>query len=330
MLDPNQTVLIAGAGGMVGKALTRHFYQKGYRQLLIPSRQELDYTDQQKVRQFLKKYSPDVVVIAAAKVGGIWANMTYPAEFIYTNLMIACNLIHECHQANIDRLLFLGSTCIYPKNAPQPIVEEALLTSPLEKTNEAYAIAKIGGIKLCQFYRQQYGRHYISAMPTNLYGPGDSYHLENGHVIPSLILRFHQAKQANQPHVKMWGTGKVQREFLYVEDLAEGCFLLLQKYDEPTPINIGSHEEVTIFELAQMISEVVEYKGDIVTDLSKPDGIARKKTDLTRISRMGWSAKTSLKEGLRLSYQDFLKNSPYAKNAVKGVSEGGKTQATTC
>ena len=239
MLKKQDKILVAGARGMVGSALIRCFQAEGYFNLLTPSQLELDYIDQSAVRLYLKAQRPDVVVVAAAKVGGIWANMTYPAEFIYNNLMIACNVIHESHRVGVPRLLYLGSTCIYPREAPQPIVEEALLTSPSEKTNEAYALANIAGIKLCQFYREQYGRRYIAAMPTNLYGLNDNYHPENSHVIPGLMGRFHQAKESGAEEVIIWGTGKARREFLYVDDLASACLHLLKVYDETSQINIG-------------------------------------------------------------------------------------------
>ncbi len=305
-LHTDKKIFIAGAKGMVGSAICRLLSAQGHTRLLTPSPQALDCTDQAAVRAFMAEHRPDIVVIAAAKVGGIYANMTYPAEFIYTNLMIASNLIHESYMAGVERLLYLGSTCIYPREAPQPIPEEALLTGPLEKTNEAYALAKIAGIKLCQHYRRQYGCRYIAAMPTNLYGPGDNYHPENSHVIPGLIRRFHEAKEADQPEVAIWGTGKAFREFLYVDDLAKGCLFLLQTYDKPEHINIGSNEEVTIYRLAEMVAQVVGYRGKLVQDLSKPDGTPRKKTDITRITQLGWSPEVPLKEGLKLSYHDFL------------------------
>src|ERR1700733_2592153 len=304
MLEKKDKILIAGAYGMVGSALVRCFQMQGYSQLLTPSHQELDYTDQRAVRTFMQAMRPDVVVIAAAKVGGIWANMTYPAEFIYINLMIACNLIHESHNAEVSRLLYLGSSCIYPREAPQPIAEAALLTGPLEKTNEAYALAKIAGVKMCQNYREQYGRCYISAMPTNLYGPNDNYHPENSHVIPALIRRFHTAQLNSDPEVAIWGTGNAFREFLYVDDLARACLHLLKYYDEPLQINIGSEDEVTILQLAEMIATVVGYEGKITCDLSKPDGSPRKKTDIQRITSLGWKPILSLKEGLQKSYED--------------------------
>ncbi len=311
-LHLDQTIFVAGAHGMVGSAIVECLKAQGYQRLLTPRRQELDFTDQKNVRDYLQQNRPDVVVITAAKVGGIYANQTFPADFLYDNLIIECNLIHESHQAGVERILFLGSTCIYPKWAPQPIPEEALLTAPLEPTNEGYAIAKIAGVKLCQFYMQQYGRKYIAAMPTNLYGPGDNYHPEYSHVIPGLLRRFHDAKIAKAPEVTMWGTGTALREFLHVQDLAEACVYLLKYYCEGMHINIGSHEEITIRELAEMVAKVVGYQGKIQNDLSKPDGTPRKKTDISRITRLGWNPKIPLKEGLYNAYQEFL--SSYQNN----------------
>lgn len=308
MLAKKDKILIAGAHGMVGSTLARCLLSEGYQNLLVPSRTELDYTDQLAVRNYLNTNKPTVVVISAAKVGGIWANMNYPAEFIYTNLMIGTQLIHESHRAGTRRLLYLGSTCIYPREAPQPISEEALLTGPLEKTNEAYALAKIACIKMCQFYRAQYGCSYISAMPTNLYGPGDYYHPEHSHVIPGLLRRFHEAKLQRAPSVEIWGTGQAQREFLYVDDLAKALLHLLQHYDEPDHINVGSMEEVTIRNLADHIAHTVGYQGEITHDLSKPDGTPRKKSDISRILSLGWKPTTSLVEGLQRTYQAFLKD----------------------
>lgn len=306
MLEKKDKIFIAGARGMVGSALAGCLQLDGYHNLLTPSHAELDYTDQLAVRSYLQTQKPTVVVIAAAKVGGIWANMTYPAQFIYENLMIGTNLIHESHRADIPRLLYLGSTCIYPREASQPMAEEALLTGPLEKTNEAYALAKIACIKMCQFYHAQYGRSYISAMPTNLYGPGDNYHLENSHVIPGLLRRFHEAKENDSKTVEIWGTGQARREFLYVEDMARALLHLLQHYDEPGHINVGSLEEVTILNLAEHVANTVGYKGQITHDLSKPDGTPRKKTDISRILALGWKPTISLAEGLDRTYQAFL------------------------
>lgn len=308
MLEKEHKILVAGARGMVGSALVRCFQAQGYTHLLTPSHQKLDYTDQLSVRNYLSINRPDIIVIAAAKVGGIWANMTYPAEFMYNNLMIAANLIHEAHKADISRLLFLGSSCIYPRESPQPIPEAALLTGPLEKTNEAYALAKIAGVKMCEYYRKQYGRSYISAMPTNLYGPKDNYHPENSHVIPGLIRRFHEAKCNRDKTVPIWGTGSALREFLYVDDLARACLHLLKHYDAPEQINIGSQDEVSIGELAALIATTVGFSGTITQDLTKPDGTPRKKTDTSRISALGWRSQVPLKEGLALSYADFLTN----------------------
>jgi GDP-L-fucose synthase len=305
MLKKKDKVLIAGAHGMVGSALCRCFRSQSYCALLTPTRREVDYVNQESVRLYLQEHKPDVVIVAAAKVGGIWANISYPAEFIYMNLMIACNLIHESHLAGVSRLLYLGSSCIYPRLAPQPIPEEALLTAPLEKTNEAYALAKIAGVKMCEYYRAQYGRSYISAMPTNLYGPKDNYHPENAHVIPALIRRFHEAKLNSSPEVAIWGRGSALREFLYVEDLAKACLHLLQHYDEPMQINVGSEEEISIEQLAHMIAAVVGYQGKITYDPSKPDGTPRKKTDIGRILALGWRPTIPLQEGLKRSYVDF-------------------------
>ncbi|MBS0623880.1 MAG: GDP-L-fucose synthase [Verrucomicrobia bacterium] len=305
-LHPDQVILVTGGQGMVGSAIIRCLLKNGYKYLLTPSRQELDCTRQQDVECYLAQHRPDVVIIAAAKVGGILANSTFPAEFLYQNMLIAANLIHGAHIADVSRLLFLGSTCIYPRDADQPIKEESLLTAPLEQTNEAYALAKICGIQLCKHYQQQYGRDYISAMPTNLYGPGDRYHSQYSHVIPSLMLRFHEAKMLNLPSVSVWGTGKVWREFLYVEDLAEACLFLLRYYHGTLHVNVGSQEEVTIAQLAQVIAQTVGYCGHIEQDSSKPDGTPRKKSDTTRLTQLGWSATTSLQEGLKVAYQDFL------------------------
>lgn len=305
-MHSKETILITGARGMVGRALIRRLQEQGSCDLLTPTRNELDCTCQKNVRDYLFAHRPSSVIVAAARVGGIYANMTYPADFIYTNLMIACNLIHESYHAGVERLLYLGSTCIYPRDTAQPIVEEALLTGPLESTNEAYALAKIAGVKLCQHYRKQYGCRYISAMPTNLYGPGDNYHPEDSHVIPGLIRRFHEAKQRHLEEVLIWGTGMARREFLYVDDLAEAALFLLDRYDAPMQVNIGSAEEVTILEIATMVAKVVGYGGRIGHDLSKPEGTFRKKTNLKRITELGWSAKTPLEIGLQLSYQDYI------------------------
>ncbi|NGX46186.1 MAG: GDP-L-fucose synthase [Chlamydiae bacterium] len=312
-------ILIAGASGMVGGALTRKLHAHGCIHLLTPTKEELDLTDQGAVARYLQQMRPEVVVISAAKVGGIYANSTYPADFLYENLSIASNLIHQSHLADVDRLLFLGSTCIYPKLAPQPIPEESLLSSALEPTNEAYALAKIVGVKLCTYYKEQYGRDYISAMPTNLYGPGDQYHPENSHVLPALIRKFHEAKVSGSAEVVIWGSGKPLRDFLYVEDLAEALLLLLESYHEPLHINVGSNEEISIYALAKLIAEVVGFVGKIVTDPSMPDGTPRKKADITRILNLGWTPRTSLKDGIALAYADFCNNAAHRSCAAHAV-----------
>lgn len=298
-------ILIAGSRGMVGSALTRCLLKSGYDNLLLPVRQDVDFTNQIEVQNYLAKHKPDVIVIAAAKVGGILANSTYPADFLYENLMIATNLIHEAHKLDINRILYLGSSCIYPKFAPQPIEEEALLTGALEPTNEAYAIAKIAGLKLCHYYQKQYGRKYISAMPTNLYGPGDNYHPENSHVVPALLRKFHVAKLKKVPEVTIWGSGQALREFLHVDDLAEALLYLLKYYEGLSHVNIGSDEELSINDLARMIAKVVGYQGEIKHDLSKPEGTPRKKILTDKIYSLGWKPKIPLFEGLLNTYSDL-------------------------
>lgn len=291
---------------MVGSAVVRLLKQRGFDRILTASRDELDLTSQQAVDQFFAQNRPDYVVFAAAKVGGILANKTYPADFIYQNLMMASNAIHAAWQHQTSRFLFLGSTCIYPRLAPQPIPESALLTSELEPTNEAYAIAKIAGLKLCQFYRQQYGALFHSAMPTNLYGPGDNYHPENSHVLPALIRRFHEAKQSNAEQVVIWGTGTPLREFLHVDDLAAGVLHLMNLSDPPDLVNIGSGQEISIKDLAGLVAQTVGYHGAIVTDPSKPDGTPRKLSDISLIQSTGWSPAINLADGLKSAYQAFL------------------------
>jgi GDP-L-fucose synthase len=305
-LNQDRKYYIAGHRGMVGSAITRALRKRGCSRILTKPSSELDLREQDAVREFVHGEEPDVIVIAAAKVGGIHANNTYPAEFLYDNLLIASNLIHAAHEFDVERVLFLGSSCIYPKFADQPIREDSLLTGALEPTNEAYAIAKIAGLKLCEFYRRQYGRLYHSAMPCNLYGPGDNYHPENSHVIPALIRRFHEAKEESADSVTMWGTGTPRREFLFSDDLAEGCLHLLALDDPPSLVNIGAGSDVTIRELADLIVKTVEYAGSIVNDTSKPDGTPRKLMDSSLINSLGWRPTVSLEEGLRVAYQDFL------------------------
>lgn len=291
---------------MVGSALVRALERQGYTNIVKRSRDALDLCDAAAVNDFFAEERPGVVLLAAAKVGGIVANNTYPAEFMYDNLCIQQNIIHSAWTHKVGRLLFLGSSCIYPREAPQPICEEYLLTSPLEKTNEAYALAKIVGLKLCEYYRRQYGALFHSAMPTNLYGPGDYYHRENSHVIPGLLRRFHEAKEADLSSVQLWGTGTPRREFLHVDDLAEGLLYLLEIEDPPDWVNIGYGEDVSIGELAALVNDVVGFEGEITYDTSRPDGTPRKLLDVSKIRDLGWSAKISLKEGLKSAYQSFL------------------------
>ncbi len=292
---------------MVGAALVRKLQAVDSTRLLLRTRSELDLTNQQDVDQFFAAHRPDAVIFAAARVGGIHANNSFPAEFLYQNLAMASNAIHAAWQHGTKRLLFLGSTCIYPRMAPQPIPESSLLTSPLEPTNEAYAIAKIAGLKLCQFYRRQYDVMFHSAMPTNLYGPGDNYHPENSHVLPALIRRFYEAKTANAESVAIWGSGTPLREFLHVDDLADGILHLLQLDKPPDLVNIGSGAEISIRGVAEIVAETVGFNGKIVNDLSKPDGTPRKLSDISLIRSTGWSPKISLRDGLASAYQDFLR-----------------------
>lgn len=308
MIASDKKYYIAGHRGMVGGALVRALRQRGCENIVTAGSGEVDLRDQSAASDFVAQQRPDCMVIAAAKVGGIIANSTYPAEFLYDNLMIASNLIHAAYRNKIERVLFLGSSCIYPKMAEQPIKEEYLLTSPLEPTNEAYAIAKIAGLKLCEFYRQQHGCLFHSVMPCNLYGIGDNYHPEESHVIPGLIRRFHESVEAGASSVSIWGTGSPLREFLFADDLADGCLHLMGLDDPPSLVNIGVGSEVSIWELAKLIAETVGFDGKILTDPSKPDGTPRKLMDSSLIRSLGWEAATSLEGGLKLAYQDFLKN----------------------
>jgi GDP-L-fucose synthase len=299
-------LFIAGHRGMVGSALVREAEARGGIEIQTATRSELDLLDQAACHEWLRHHRPDQVIIAAAKVGGIHANSTYPAEFLYENLAIATNLIEGSRQAEVGRVLFLGSSCIYPKMAPQPMPEECLLTSPLEVTNEAYAIAKIAGLKMCQHYRAQYGLIYHSAMPTNLYGPGDNYHAENSHVIPALIRRFHEATERGDDQVTIWGTGTPRREFLHVDDLSKACFHLLEQEDPADWVNLGVGEDISIFELARLVAQTVGFEGEIKTDPSKPDGTPRKLLNIARLKESGWQPRISLPEGLAGAYRDFL------------------------
>jgi GDP-L-fucose synthase len=297
---------IAGHQGMVGSALVRRYQREPGVALLLRPFNEVDLTRQTAVEALFAAGKPDAVIVAAARVGGIHANNTYPAGFIYDNLAIATNTIHAAWQAGVKRLLFLGSSCVYPRLAPQPMPEDCLLSSPLEPTNEAYAIAKIAGLKLCQYYRRQYGVTYHAVMPTNLYGPGDNYHPEDSHVLPALIRRFHDAQEAGRPEVTAWGTGAPRREFLYVDDAADACAFLLGLADPPDWINIGTGTDVTIKELTETVAAVVGFKGRIVWDRSRPDGTPRKLLDVSKLTALGWRAKTSLREGLEKTYASFL------------------------
>lgn len=299
-------LFIAGHNGMVGSALVRRFQAENGVELVLRSRRELDLTSQEAVDALYAAEKPDTVVVAAAKVGGIHANATYPGEFLYDNLAIAANTIHSAWRHGVKRLLFLGSSCIYPKHAPQPMPEDCLLTGSLEPTNEAYAIAKIAGLKLCQYYRKQYGVLFHSAMPTNLYGPGDNYHPMNSHVLPALIRRFHEARKNGLPEVSAWGTGAPCREFLHVDDLADACAFLLKLDGPPDWINVGTGTDVSIRELTELVSAVTGFTGRIVWDASKPDGTPRKLMDVSRLSSLGWRAGIALREGVERTYHSFL------------------------
>src|ERR1700761_626561 len=301
-----KSVYVAGHRGMVGSALMRRLASEGV-ELLTVSRRELDLRDQGAVFNWFAKNRPQAVFFAAAKVGGIVANNTLRAEFIYDNLIQATNVIHVAHQSGVEKLMFLGSSCIYPKLAPQPLREDSMLTGPLEITNEPYAIAKIAGIKMVEAYRSQYGSDFISVMPTNLYGPGDNYHPEYSHVVAALIRRFHEAKRSGIPNVVVWGTGTPRREFLYVDDLADACIHLMKHYSDGTLVNIGTGEDITIAELTRVVAAIVGYTGEIRFDPSRPDGTPRKWLDVSRLARLGWRARTSLEDGIKLAYAAYLK-----------------------
>lgn len=313
----NPTIFVAGHRGMVGSAIIRRLRSQGKGTLITQTHAELDLTDQAAVREFMQTERPDVVILAAAKVGGIHANNTYPADFIYDNLMIECNVIHQAFEAGVTRLLQLGSSCIYPKAAPQPMSEDALLTGTLEPTNEPYAIAKIAGIKLCESYNRQHGTDYRSIMPTNLYGPGDNFHPQNSHVLPALIRRFHEAVQNRLTSVNIWGSGNPRREFLHVDDMAAASLFVLNlpkpQYAAITQpmrshINVGSGNDISILELARLVARITGFKGEILTDLSKPDGSARKLMDVSRLTNMGWQAEIDLEQGVQQTYQWYLAN----------------------
>ena len=301
-------VFVAGHGGLVGSALVRALRAAGHENLLLRTRRELDLTDAAAVDAFFAKERPAYVFMAAAKVGGIMANARYPADFIRDNLAIQNAVIHAAHSHRVEKLLFLGSSCIYPKHAPQPMKEDHLLTGPMEPTNRAYAIAKIAGIEMCQSYAQQYGDRFISVMPTNLYGPGDNFDLANSHVLPALLRRFHEASLTGAPSVTLWGTGTPRREFLHVDDLADACLFLMSTYDDPAIVNIGVGQDISIRELAELVRDVVGYQGGMEFDATKPDGTPRKLLDVTRLTGLGWTASIPLREGIEATYAWFLEN----------------------
>jgi GDP-L-fucose synthase len=310
-LNKQARIYIAGHTGLVGSAIMRLLQAKGFTNIITRTSSELDLRDHGPVKKFFETEKPAYVFVAAAKVGGILANDTYPATFIYDNLCIQNNLIHESYRSGVKKLLFLGSSCIYPKNAAQPIKEETLLTGVLESTNEAYAIAKIAGIKMCQAYQKQYGCNFISVMPSNLYGTGDSYDLHNSHVLPALIRKFHEAKIKNGKAVTIWGTGNPKREFLYVDDAAAACYFLMENYDEPEIINIGSGKDNSIAQLAAIVKNITQYQGALQFDTSKPDGTFRKLLDVSKVNALGWHSSITLEEGIRKTYEDFVARYDY-------------------
>ena len=308
-MDKESKIYVAGHRGLVGSAILRKLQELGYKNIVCKTHQELDLTRQDKVEEFFDQERPKYIFLAAAKVGGIWANNAYPAEFIYNNPAIQTNITHASYVFNVKKLLFLGSSCIYPKHCRQPMKEEYLLSDYLEPTNEPYAVAKIAGIKMCQSYNRQYGTHFISAMPTNLYGPNDNFDLETSHVLPALIRKFYEAKITGRKEVEIWGTGKPRREFLHVYDLSDACVYLMNNYNEDEIVNIGVGEDLTIRELAELISEIVEFKGKLRFDTSKPDGVTVKRLDVSNINSMGWRATIPLKRGIKETYKWCLKNS---------------------
>ena len=308
-MELNSKIYVAGHRGLVGSAIVRNLEAKGYTNIIYRTHEELDLTNQADVQAFFKEEQPEYVILAAAKVGGIHANNTYPADFIYDNLMIQNNVIKAAHDYKVKKLLFLGSTCIYPKMAPQPIREEYLLTGVLEETNEAYAVAKIAGLEMCKFFKRQYGDNFISCMPTNLYGPNDNFDLKSSHVLPALIRKFHEAKVSGNDTVEVWGTGTPLREFIYVDDMADACVFLMENYDGEQHVNIGTGEEVSIRELAETVKEVVGFEGELVFNTDMPDGTPRKLTTVDKLHGLGWKHKISLNEGIKRAYEWFLENS---------------------
>lgn len=305
-MERNSKIYIAGHRGMVGSAIVRKLESEGYHNIVTRSSNELDLRNQEAVEKFFAVEKPEYVFLAAAKVGGILANSSYPADFMYDNMMIQMNVIKSSYDYGVKKLMFLGSSCIYPRMAPQPMSESCLLTSELEKSNEAYALAKISGLKYCEYLNTQYGTDYISVMPTNLYGPNDNYHSENSHVLPAMIRRFHEAKISKAKEVTIWGTGKPLREFLYVDDLADACNYLMNHYSGNETVNLGTGKEITISELADLVKGTIGYKGDIVFDATKPDGTPRKLLDVGKLESLGWKYKTELEDGIKLAYEDFV------------------------
>lgn len=307
-MDKNSKIYVAGHHGMVGSAIVRRLHEQGYQNLVLRTSKELDLRRQAEVERFFEEEKPEYVFLAAAKVGGIMANQSYPADFMYDNMIMEMNVIHSSYESGVKKLMFLGSSCIYPRLAPQPMPESCLLTSSLEQTNEAYALAKISGLKYCEYLNRQCKTDYISVMPTNLYGPNDNYHPEHSHVLPALIRRFHEAREAGREEVVIWGSGEPLREFLYVDDLADACVYLMNTYSGNETVNLGTGKEVTIAQLAELVKEAVGYKGKITYDPSKPDGTPRKLLDVSKLKALGWTYQTELEEGIRLAYEDF-KNS---------------------
>lgn len=307
-MNKNDKIYIAGHKGMVGSAIHRKLKAEGFTNIVTRKSSALDLRDQQAVAAFFEQEQPDYVFLAAAKVGGIQANNTYRADFIYENIMIEANVIQQAHLHNVKKLLFLGSSCIYPKHAPQPMKEDDLLSGKLEYTNEPYAIAKIAGIKMCENFREQYGNNFISVMPANLYGPNDNYDLETSHVLPALIRKFHEAKINNKPEVEIWGTGKPMREFLHVEDMADACYFLMENYNDKQFVNIGTGKDVSIREMAEIIREVTGYKGKLTFNTNKPEGTPRKLMDVSKLHSLGWKHQIELKEGIEKTYKDFMEN----------------------
>lgn len=308
MMEKNAKIYVAGHRGMVGSAIVRALKNQGYTNIITRTSKELDLRRQIDVEEFFAKEKPDYVFLAAAKVGGILANNEAPADFMYDNMILEMNVIHEAYKNKVKKLMFLGSSCIYPRMAPQPMKEDCLLTSELEKTNEAYALAKISGLKYCEYLNRQYSTDFISVMPTNLYGPNDNYHPEHSHVLPALIRRFHEAKENNLNEVVIWGTGTPLREFLYVDDLADACVYLMNTYSGNETVNLGTGKELSIKELAELVKKVVGFKGDISFDTTKPDGTPRKLLDVSKLEKLGWKYKTELEDGVKLAYEDFLNN----------------------